>query len=217
MKSILRVLANVLLGFGTMASGGLAIYSSPNEQSWSIICFVACLIGFGYCSTGMWFWSKRPSSFAPIGLPATGFRMWAASVDMLIAWIFTGWVISTYHLRGKQEVLFLFASFGILFCLRDILGIGRSVGKRIFQLVISDNVSGRRCSARQHLLRNLPYFVTIVVLCFGIIIGSREIAPILSTGTLLIWMKPFFSKYSKNTYGDDFAHTSVIYVGEHQF
>lgn len=73
-------------------------------------------------------------------------------------------------------MLALMAIWMVLFVLRDFIWKGRSLGKRIFGLIVIDRNSGEKASKKQLALRNVFFFVEqidgIIMLVRGISIGD---------------------------------------------
>lgn len=73
--------------------------------------------------------------------------------------------------------LFLIICFPVCFVLRDLIMGGRSLGKRIFGLMVLDQQTGQIAKPTQRLVRNLFFFLQqidgILLLCTGSSVGDR--------------------------------------------
>jgi uncharacterized RDD family membrane protein YckC len=73
--------------------------------------------------------------------------------------------------------LFLFLSYPVCFVLRDLIMGGRSLGKRIFGLMVLDQQTGQIAKPTQRLVRNLFFFLQqidgILLLCTGSSVGDH--------------------------------------------
>ena len=127
-------------------------------------------------------------------------RILAKTIDLFIVLIF---VVALYPFG-----IFIGAAY---LALSDALQGGQSVGKRFIGFSVISLEDGEACSAKQSLIRNLPFAIPLFFLMIPL--WGWVFTAILGGGLMILEVYLLFKLDSGNRLGDVMADTTVIAAG----
>ena len=197
-----------------------SVVAASELSQWFLLATAGSLLLAGRSYLGGWIWEPTPHRVPlPIQkLASPNARMLAGLVDVVVM---TGFACAMEKLFPIPDAVAwttiqpMWVVAGV--SVRDFLGSGRSIGKRLLQLAIVDASTGALCSWRQQGLRNVPYLgaaMVCAVVSLTKLEGLQVVAFVLA---IYVWTETV-SQQARNfrSRGDKLANTAVVNIHDPQ-